>query len=303
MPSLDYDNEKVSFREFYDDNRAVLDAALGSFKTLIRSLLASPEIAVSDVVGRVKDRDECLRKFNRKYRTTLETSKTPYAIREKITDLIGLRVVCLYEDDVERVRDLVSKEFEVLGVSDKTAQMEGTEDSFGYKGLHLDLRLSDTRKVMAEYKLYADHPFELQVRTVVQDSWSIIDHKIKYKKSIPNNLKRRINTLAALFELADREFRAIRDATKAEIDRADETYEEIEDETKTVEDNKERFKDIGPRRYAELNAFNFLRIARHFFPSFEFEPHKVDGFYAGNYIVETRYQSGEIQLLFARDDR
>jgi putative GTP pyrophosphokinase len=278
MPSLDYEIEKAAFREFYDENRASLEAALGSFRTLTHSLLATPVIAISGLGGRVKDRDECLKKFNRKYRTALEKAKTPYAIREKITDLIGLRVVCLYEDDVERVKDLVSKEFDVLGISDKTAQIEGTEDSFGYKGLHLDLKLSQMRRTMAEYKLYADHPFELQIRTVVQDSWSIIDHKIKYKKSIPNTLKRRINTLAALFELADREFRAIRDATTAEIDRADETYDEIEAETTIVEDNKEITKEVSYRRYAELNAFNFLRIAKHFFPNFEFESHKVDGF-------------------------
>ena len=48
--------------------------------------------------------------------------------------------------------------------------------------------------------------FELQIRTIIQDSWSVLDHKIKYKKSIPGQLKRRINVLSALFELADREF-------------------------------------------------------------------------------------------------
>jgi putative GTP pyrophosphokinase len=283
MASLDYEAEKVAFRDFYDGNRTTLDGALGSFRTLIRSLLASePEIAVSDVDGRVKDREECLSKFSRKYRTRFESSKTPYIIRDQITDLIGLRVVCLYEDDVERVSQLVSREFEVIGVTDKIAQVEGTEDSFGYKGLHLDLRLNEARKDMVEYRIYAGHSFELQIRTVVQDSWSIIDHKIKYKKSIPNNLKRRINTLAALFELADREFRAIRDATKAEIERAETTYEEIEAETKAVvenaEEKKEDAREVEPRRYAPLNAFNFLRIARHFFPGFDFEPHKVDGF-------------------------
>ena len=116
----------------------------------------------------------------------------------------------------------------------------------------------------------------------MQDSWSIIDHKIKYKKSIPNNLKRRINTLAALFELADREFRAIRDATKAAIESAETTYEEIEAETKAVVENAEKKKEdareVETCRYEPLNAFNFLRIARHFFPTFAFEPHKVDGF-------------------------
>lgn len=236
---------------------------------------------MSDVEGRIKDREECLTKFTRKYRTVLESSKIPYTIQDKITDLVGLRIVCLYEDDVDRINTLISGEFEVIGVTDKIAQIEGTENSFGYKGLHLDLRLSDARKGMAEYKLYAGHPFELQIRTVVQDSWSIVDHNIKYKKSIPNNLKRRINTLAALFELADREFRAIRDATKEEIERAETTYEEIEAESKAVEENldhKNEYRQMEPRRYAPLNAFNFLRIARHFFPGVEFEPHKVDGF-------------------------
>ncbi|MGZ7142680.1 hypothetical protein ACXWOE_09685, partial [Streptococcus pyogenes] len=57
---------------------------------------------------------------------------------------------------------------------------------------------------------------------------SVLDHKIKYKKSIPGQLKRRINVLAALFELADREFRQIRDATAAELLQApDETIEPV----------------------------------------------------------------------------
>jgi hypothetical protein len=41
-----------------------------------------------------------------------------------------------------------------------------------------------------------------------------------YKKSIPGSLKRRTNTLAALFELADREFRQVRDETELQIKKA-----------------------------------------------------------------------------------
>ncbi|KZM41078.1 (p)ppGpp synthetase [Labrenzia sp. OB1] len=284
MGSLDFDAEKTAFRDFYDSNRDGLQGALGSFKTLIEALLLSKSIsAISSIDGRIKDREECISKFTRKYRTMLESNGTPYTILEKITDLIGLRVVCLYEDDVERVKDVISEEFNVLDVTDKISQVESTEDSFGYKGLHLDLRLNEAREKMAEYRVYAIHPFELQIRTVVQDSWSIIDHKIKYKRSIPNSLKRRINTLAALFELADREFRAIREATETELERAEKTYPEIEDETEAAADydegRSEDQNDNQPsRRYAPLDAFNFLRIAKHFFPEFVFEPHKVDGF-------------------------
>ena len=75
-------------------------------------------------------------------------------------------------------------------------------------------------------------PSDAAGRTIIQDSWSVLDHKIKYKKSIPGSLKRRINVLSALFELADREFRQIRDATAAELLQApDETAEPAPDAT------------------------------------------------------------------------
>ncbi|MFN7169550.1 MAG: GTP pyrophosphokinase family protein [Pannonibacter sp.] len=281
MSSLDFDAEKKSFREFYNENLGNLHAALSSFATLIESLVQSKsDVAISSVNGRIKDREECISKFTRKYRTALEASKTPYTIQDKITDIIGLRIVCLYEDDVESVKKAILEEFDVLEITDKISQVEGTEDSFGYKGLHLDLKLNEMRKAMAEYRLYANYAFELQIRTVVQDSWSILDHKIKYKKSIPNNLKRRINTLAALFELADREFRAIRDATRMELEQTEEIYQEIDAETKESEGENggSEQASVQPGKYAPLNAFYFLRIAQHFFPKFDFEPHKVDGF-------------------------
>jgi putative GTP pyrophosphokinase len=278
MASQDYETEKVVFRDFYDGSWDTMEAARNAFITMIGSLLATDAaIAGAKVEGRIKEREECLSKFRLKYQTGLESTKTAYAIRDHISDLIGLRIVCFYEDDVDRVKALISAEFDVLGVTDKTAQMEETADAFGYKGLHLDLRLSENRKALKEYAAYADYPFELQIRTVVQDSWSILDHKIKYKKSIPNGLKRRINTLAALFELADREFRAIRDGTAEEIERTD-AYAEIEEESAAVPAEPEAVVDAAPRRYAPLNAFSLLRIAKHFFPGQEFEPHKVDGF-------------------------
>ncbi len=196
-----------------------------------------------------------------------------------------MRIVCLYEDEIEAVKDLIHKHFKVLSVTDKIAQIEGTENSFGYKGLHLDLKLNDDRLGLPEYRVYGSIPFELQIRTVVQDSWSILDHKIKYKKSIPGRLKRRINTLAALFELADREFREVRDATLAEIKRAEAETEDVDLEDSpaqepVVEDLDIGTSDVEPKQYAPLNAFRFLKIAKHFFPGFDFEAHKVDGFAA-----------------------
>ena len=104
MSSLDFDAEKKSFREFYNENLGNLHAALSSFATLIESLVQSKsDVAISSVNGRIKDREECISKFTRKYRTALEASKTPYTIQDKITDIIGLRIVCLYEGFVAQI--------------------------------------------------------------------------------------------------------------------------------------------------------------------------------------------------------
>ena len=275
MPSLDFETEKTIFRDYYNENSGLLDGAKDSFITLVNSLIrSSSDIALSKIEGRVKDRDECVKKFSRKYRTALESENKEYQIIDHITDLIGLRIVCLYEDDIVKIKELLCEHFDVIDITDKISQIENTENSFGYKGLHLDLKLNEQRRGLPEYSKFMDFPFEVQIRTIIQDSWSVLDHKIKYKKSIPNHLKRRINSLAALFEVADREFREIRNATEESIKAEDIPQEQITQETDQVEAGEE-----APRfTISPLNAFSFLKIAKHFFNGFEFEPHKVDGF-------------------------
>lgn len=270
MASLDYKYEKNYFRDFYTDNLQILESAQTSFCALITALVShSGSIAISKVEGRVKDKEECLRKFNLKYRKDLESKEIKYEIKDHISDLIGIRVVCLYEDDIEKIKNVLDDHFEVIDVTDKISQIEKTEGSFGYKGLHLDLKLGPERRCMLEYRSFVDFNFEIQIRTIVQDSWSVLDHKIKYKKKIPNKLKRRINTLAALFELADREFLAIRAETELEIQKAEkDNTDETSGPQKVTSSNENSL----------LTAFGFLKIANHFFKNFDADAHKVDGF-------------------------
>lgn len=277
LASLDFETEKTAFREHYDATSRLLEDAKDSFITLLNALVIhAGNIAISKIEGRVKEKEECIKKFNRKYRTDLEAKNEPYSIHNHITDLIGLRIVCLYEDDIDKIRAVLAEHFDIIEITDKIAMVENTEGSFGYKGLHLDLRLNATRNILPEYVPYAAFSFEVQVRTIIQDSWSVLDHKIKYKKSIPNRLKRRINTLAALFELADREFREIRESTEDEIKKAGTAV----DTTEVGQDEPvaEIASGTTPKVPTKLDAFSFLRIAQHFFEDYEFEPHKVDGF-------------------------
>lgn len=262
MASLDFEKEKTDFRDYYSENqRLFLDAEV-FIRSLVGSLLSSSStITPPSVIGRVKDREEAIKKFVRKYQSDFEAAKTPYEIKDFITDLIGVRVICLYEDEVEKIASVLNNNFDVLEVTDKIKALESTEDEFGYKGLHLDLKINDKRRSLPEYARFASLRFEVQIRTIVQDAWSVLDHKIKYKKAIPARLKRRINALAAQFETVDHEFLAIKNESMA-----------LEEKTTTASTK------TPEAQKSPLDAFQFLAIAKEHYPGYTFLPDFVDGF-------------------------
>uniref|UniRef100_C6E235 RelA/SpoT domain protein n=1 Tax=Geobacter sp. (strain M21) TaxID=443144 RepID=C6E235_GEOSM len=272
MASLDFEQETALFRKYYENNQKQFVAAKDAYVGVIRTLIRESDVGeATKIEGRVKDKEECIKKFQRKYRGKLEADEQPYQIRDFISDLIGVRIVCLYEDEVPVVSELLQRHFKILNVTDKTSAVESTEDSFGYKGLHMDLTLDPDAAYPSKCLPAADICFEVQIRSLIQDAWSMLDHKIKYKRSIPIDLKRRINVLAALFELADREFKEIRNATSDLMQQA--TVTQIEPADGTAEASGQAA--AGTKT---INVFNFLPIAGHFFRDFPFDDEKVDDF-------------------------
>lgn len=275
LASLDFELEKQIFIDFHDKNRQALEEVKNTYITAINALLQTVHIGeVTKIEGRVKNKTECIKKFKRKYQSKLESDEQPYEIKAHLSDLIGIRIVCLYEDQINLVAGIISQYFKIIDVTDKISAIESTEDLFGYKGLHMDLEPDMDRAFFKHYKILGGQPVEVQIRSLIQDAWSVLDHKIKYKKSIPNDLKRRINVLSALFELADREFKEIRDATVKLLS---------EEKTLTIndtdsEDERTVRENSLLNNEKTINAFNFLRIAGHFFNDFEFEDYKVDNF-------------------------
>ena len=118
----------------------------------------------------------------------------------------------------------------------------------------------------------------------------MLDHKIKYKKSIPIDLKRRINVLSALFELADREFKEIRNATTELLQQAT-----VAPMSEPLDDLRDAAGQAAtPASAKTLNAFNFLRVAGHFFRDFDFEDYKVDGFVQDILALDSGFQRSDL---------
>lgn len=256
MASLDINIEADVFSKYYSENYKILETAATYFCSVINSILLQ-QVPVQSVITRIKDKDECISKFKRKYQKQLEDEKKEYEIKNHISDLIGIRVICLYEPDIIKIQSLLEENFVVIDITDKIKDIDSTENQFGYKSLHLDLKLDDRRNSLPENIQYSNLQFEVQIRTIIQDAWSVLDHKIKYKKNIPPDLKRRINRLSALFELSDNEFYSIKLDT--------EKFEQEAMET-------------SHKPNQPLNIFSFLEIVSPNFPTYQFINYKADGF-------------------------
>jgi putative GTP pyrophosphokinase len=287
MASLDFEKEKVEFKEFYRRNYELFLRADTAFRVLVRSLLSATSDITTQVTSRVKDCEECIGKFSRRYQQGLEANKKEYEIKDYITDLIGIRITCFYESDVDLIVKLLHENFKIAGITDKRALMEAERDTFGYKGVHLDARLSDKRRSLPEYHGIVHFGFEIQVRTIIQHAWSEIDHAISYKKSIPTDLDRRIRTLAALFELADKEFLAIRfDSQELEKEAEGRTPEQIAEQ-----------KQPGP-----LNAFTAMAVLNAVFPKYNFIAGHVDGFVNEILRIKPEMTDRAFALVFETHD-
>ena len=140
----------------------------------------------------------------------LERKGDGYQSFEDITDILGARVVCFLSDEIDKIGKKVEEIFVIdwKNSCDKRALIK--EDAFGYLSLHYICSLPFGDKWPDEI---CGKKFEIQIRTVLQHAWSVIQHDIGYKSDfgVPRDINRQFARLAGLLELADDEFVRARD--------------------------------------------------------------------------------------------
>jgi putative GTP pyrophosphokinase len=126
---------------------------------------------------------------------------------EQITDKAGVRVMVIYQRDLDRVVEIVRRTFTVLSVERKLDALD--YDRNGYLGTHIQARLT-AEQVAATRAELNGLEMEVQVRTLAQSAWAEVSHAELYKPAadVPVELKRRIYRLVGLVELIDNEVEA-----------------------------------------------------------------------------------------------
>ena len=136
----------------------------------------------------------------------LELKGEKYHAINDITDLVGIRIITFYTDDVDKVSVIVKQLFNVDWQNSVDKRKLHQLNSFGYLSLHYICSLHTDDEKMAAVK------FEIQMRTALQHVWSAIEHDIGYKGAVklPPELRRQFSRLAGMLELADDEFNRLR---------------------------------------------------------------------------------------------
>ncbi len=148
---------------------------------------------VSQIVWRLKSEQSILAKLRRKKR-----EKTDANIYRYINDLAGIRIVCLYLDDIDRVRTFLEMmpDIRILKIKDFIKKPKNS----GYQSLHMQVQFPNERKV------------EIQIRTMGMDYWSVMEHELQYKKKskIGRSLRRELLACANDMHRMDERMQAMR---------------------------------------------------------------------------------------------
>lgn len=166
-------------------------------KHILQIALNDKNIKIHTILSRVKDKVSFLQKVQRK------KTNDPF---NDITDTVGLRVVCLFLSDIDKIANLLFHNFEIISQDNKITDPNNS-NMFGYMSAHYIVKMKE-QYTGPRYDTIKNIAFEIQIRTISMDAWANISHFLEYKSEndIPPELKRDFNALSGLFYVADTHF-------------------------------------------------------------------------------------------------
>jgi ppGpp synthetase/RelA/SpoT-type nucleotidyltranferase len=228
------------FGDWYDRYRSeVLEPALASasdaLDAVLTDVLSDRDLArIHNPLGRVKSKRRTWRKLRQPhYQDRIDSTSD---IAKVVDDLVGLRVTCTNLRDIDMVQAALEglprragRSLWLDASSERDYVLEPKES--GYRGWHVNLGVT-----VVAGKKRTPVTCELQVRTLIQDSWGELTHEDTYSKDgeLPPLVEVLSKRMADLFSTLD----DIAEDLRTELDRIDEAAVTGPDDSGTPDDQE-----------------------------------------------------------------
>ena len=189
------------FLELIASNKAPFDEMMAYYRCAIMEIetkfnvlneefsLQYDRNPIEAIKSRIKSTDGIVRK--------LRDRGLPFSlasIERNISDIAGVRVICSFPEDIYLLADCLLRQNDITLLERK--DYIATPKDNGYRSLHLIVEVpiflrSETRQMKVE----------VQLRTIAMDFWASLEHKLRYKKDLPEELNRQLEH--ELFECAE----------------------------------------------------------------------------------------------------
>ena len=134
------------------------------------------------------------------------------SMEENLDDIAGVRVICSFQEDIYTLAKclLDQDDIELLETKDYIKNPKPS----GYRSLHLIVRVPI---FLQNEKCFMK--VEVQLRTIAMDFWASLEHKLRYKKEIPefekDSLQKELFECAQMINTLDQRMEAVKNRLAA----------------------------------------------------------------------------------------
>lgn len=187
------------WREILDPYSLAVDELVLKFNhIMLEHNQAGVYSPIEQVNGRLKKISSILEKAQRKG-IDLED------MEEEIDDIAGIRVICQFVEDIDKVVELIRRrnDMEIIEEKDYITRAKPS----GYRSYHLVIQyMVQTMNGPKRLKV------EIQIRTLAMNFWATIEHSLqyKYKENMPEHIRKRLSKAAEAIVVLDEEMSEVR---------------------------------------------------------------------------------------------
>lgn len=157
---------------------------------------------IESIKTRLKSPESIAKKLNK-----MGLNMSHETVERELHDVAGVRVICSFLDDIYMLSDCLVNQTDVTLIEKKDYIKNPKEN--GYRSLHLIIEIpiflhDHTRNMKVE----------VQLRTITMESWADLEHKLRYKKDLSEEVQTHIGEelaeCAALCNTLDKKMQSVK---------------------------------------------------------------------------------------------